>query len=378
MPFANDLTQREPEVMSSLEVGIVGLPNSGKTTLFNALSRSGALVAAYPYATIEPNVRVVPVCDPRLDEFARLTESARIVPASVRFVDIAGLAEGASRGEGIGNKFLSNIRDVDAVVHVVRGFKAGDETEKACAVDPVRDVELIETELRLYDLEIIERALTKARNLAKSGAADCLERVKALEQVEEAVSSDAISDRSATARELELHAPDMKLLILKPTLLVLNVDEPGVDSDRNERELRDWAQPRGMSVLTVNALVEAELTELEPEDAALFAAEMGIVEGSLDRIIRASYEMLGLITFFTVGPDESKAWPIRAGLTAAQAAGKIHSDFEQGFVKAEVVHQDDFLRVGSFTAARQEGTFRLEGRDYIVQDGDVVVFKFAN
>jgi len=364
--------------MSSLGVGIVGLPNSGKTTLFNALSRSGALVASYPYATIEPNVRIVPVSDPRLTEFGRLTESARIVPATVRFVDIAGLAEGASRGEGVGNRFLSNIRDVDAVVHVVRGFERVDDCEGEDEISPVHDVELIETELLLYDLEIMGRELSKARNLAKSGSKDCMERVKALEVIEEAISSETIHDRAALAQELELLAPDMKLLILKPTLLVLNVDEPGGDSAADEGELREWARQRGTSVLTVNALVEAELSELDTEDAELFAEEMGVVEGSLDRIVSASYELLGLITFFTTGPDESRAWPICAGLTACQAAGKIHSDFELGFVKAEVVHQDDFLSAeGSFPAAREAGTFRLEGREYIVQDGDVIIFKFA-
>ncbi len=345
--------------------------------MFNALSRSGALVASYPYATIEPNVRIVPVSDMRLTEYSRLTESARTVPATVRFVDLAGLAEGASRGEGIGNRFLSSIRDVDAVVHVVRGFKRSDASQQRNAIGPVRDVELIETELRLYDLEIIGRELSKARHLAKSGTKNCVERVRALERIEEAISSETISDRASIARELELLAPDMKLLILKPTLLVLNVDEPDDDSARNERELREWAKPSGMGVLTINALVEAELAELDPEDAELFAEEMGIEEGSLDRIVSASYEMLGLITFFTTGPDESRAWPIRAGLTAGQAAGKIHSDFELGFVKAEVVHQDDFLSAGSFPATREAGTFRLEGREYIVQDGDVIIFKFA-
>ena len=243
--------------MSSLGVGIVGLPNAGKTTLFNALSRSVALVASYPYATIEPNERVVPVSDPRLTEFTRLAESARMVPATVRFIDIAGLAEGASRGEGLGNRFLSNIREVDAVVHVVRGFKRCDSAPQAEAIEPVRDVELIETELRLYDLEILGRELSKVRRLARSGARECIERVKALERIEEEIGSDVISDRASVARELAVLAPDMSLLILKPTLIVLNVDESSDDSATNERRLSEWAEPHGVPVLNVNALVEA-------------------------------------------------------------------------------------------------------------------------
>jgi GTP-binding protein YchF len=359
--------------MSSLTVGIVGLPNTGKTTLFNALSRSGALVTSYAGASIEPNVRDVPVSDPRLDELARLEHSARIVPATVRFIDIAGLAAGASKGEGLGNRFLVNIREVDAVVHVVRGFDPG-----GVAADPVRDVELLETELLLSDLEILGRELAKARQLAaKKGAKDSEERVRALERIEETISSSVISDRAAVAGELALLAPNMGLLTLKPTLIVLNVSESNDDSQRFEREIGEWAQPRGIPVLSVNAQVEAELAELEPEEAAMFAEEMGIEEESLDRIIRASFELLGLITFFTTGPDETKAWPIRAGLTAAQAAGKIHTDFERGFVKAEVVHMEQFLACGSFLAAREAGALKLEGRVYVVQDGDVIVFKFA-
>lgn len=358
--------------MSSLTVGIVGLPNTGKTTLFNALSRSGALVTSYAGASIEPNVRDVPVSDPRLTELARLEKSARIVPATVRFIDIAGLAAGASKGEGLGNRFLVNIREVDAIVHVVRAFDLG-----GVAADPARDVELFETELLLSDLEILGRELEKARQLTKKGGKESEERVAALERIEETISSSVIADRAAVAAELALLAPSMGLLTLKPTLIVLNVSEADENSRRFEQEVTEWAKPRGVPVLTVNAQVEAELAELDPEEAAMFSEEMGIEEESLDRIVRASFELLGLITFFTTGPDESKAWPIRAGLTASQAAGKIHTDFERGFVKAEVVHLEQFFSCGTFLAAKEAGVLKLEGRTYIVLDGDVIVFKFA-
>ncbi|PKQ27718.1 MAG: redox-regulated ATPase YchF [Candidatus Anoxymicrobium japonicum] len=363
--------------MSSLKVGIVGLPNAGKTTLFNALSRGGALVASYPFATIEPNTGVVSVPDPRLAQFSRLADSARIVPATVRFIDIAGLVEGASKGEGLGNRFLASIREVDAVAHVVRGFEAEDVSHVVGATNPARDAELIETELRLSDLEILARELKKARSAAKDGVRESVERVEALEKIEERISSEVISDRASVARELALHAPDTGLLILKPTVIVLNIDEPGDVSARFEREMNEWAQPRGIPVLSVNARIEAELADLDPEEATLFAREMGIEEESLGRIVSASYELLGLITFFTVGPKESRAWPIRAGSTARQAAGRIHTDFERGFIKAEVVPGKSFISCGSVPAAREAGAFRLEGREYIVQDGDVINFKFA-
>jgi hypothetical protein len=363
--------------LSSLRVGIVGLPNAGKTTLFNALSRAGAQVAPYPFTTVEPNVGVVPVPDDRLGRVAGLAECARVVPATVRFVDIAGLVEGASKGEGLGNRFLANIRDVDAVVHVVRAFESGSAAHVTGSIDPVRDAELIETELRLADLEILAKALSKARQNAKSGDRECMACMEGLERVEKMVSGDASLDREGAAETVMRCAPGCELLTLKPTLLVLNVGESPEEAARFQSELLSWAGPRGLPVLVVNAEIEAELAELDPEEAVEFEAEMGIEEESLDRLARASYELLGLITFFSIDSGECRAWPVPAGSTASYAAGRIHTDFEKGFVKAEVVHQDDFVSCGCFTTARDTGALRIEGREYVVQDGDVIHFKFA-
>ncbi len=362
--------------MSSLEVGIVGLPNAGKSTLFNALARAGANVASYPFTTVEPNVGVVPVPDPRLAAIADLADCGRMVPATVRFVDIAGLVGGASKGEGLGNRFLANVREVDAVAHVVRAFESGEVTHVAGAVDPVRDAELIETELRLADLETLGRALSKARQAAKGGDRECLARVEALSSVEEMIGGGCVTDRELASERLERFGPEAALLSLKPTVIVLNIGEDG-GAGEYERRMREWAEPRGYPVLVVNAEIEAELAELEPEEAAEFEAEMGIDEEGLSRLVRECYRILGLITFFSIDSGECRAWPVKAGSSASQAAGKIHTDFERGFVKAEVVHEEDFLACGCFSAARDAGALRLEGRDYIVQDGDVIHFKFA-
>lgn len=359
-----------------MRVGIVGLPNAGKTTLFNALSRAGALVASYPFTTVEPNVGVVPVPDGRLESVASLADCARRVPATVRFVDIAGLVEGASKGEGLGNKFLGNIRDVDAVLHVVRAFEAPDVSHVEGDTDPVRDAELIETELRLADLEALKRELSKARQAAKGGDRECRARVECLEGVEVSVSEDTITNREALARKLEQFAPEARLLSFKPTVIALNVGE-GEGSDLHVAAMGEWAAERGLPVVVVNAEIEAELAELDPEEAAEFEVEMGIEEESLERVVRESYRMLGLITFFSIDSGECRAWSIPVGSSASLAAGRIHSDMERGFVKAEVVHQDDFIKCGCFADARDAGALRVEGRDYIVQDGDVIHFKFA-
>ena len=364
--------------MSSLRVGIVGLPNAGKTTLFNALSRAGAPVASYPFTTVEPNVGVVSVPDGRLDRIADLAGCERRVPATVRFVDIAGLVEGASEGEGLGNRFLANIREVDAVVHVVRAFEAGDVSHVEGSVDPVRDAELIETELRLADLEVLGRLFSKARQAAKSGDRECLARLDCLERAEEQIGgSGCLADRELLVRDLLQLVPDAELLSLKPTLIVLNVGESRQEAEKFEREMKEWAALRDTPVVTVNAEIEAELSELDPEEAAEFEQEMGIEEESLTRIAGVSYQLLGLMTFFSIDSGECRAWPIPVGSTAGYAAGRIHTDFEKGFVKAEVVHEEDFLACGCFSSARDAGALRMEGREYIVQDGDVMHFKFA-
>ncbi len=363
--------------MSSLRVGIVGLPNAGKTTLLNALSKAGALVASYPFTTVDPNVGVVDVPDPRLEVIADLAGCSRRVPATVRFVDIAGLVEGASKGEGLGNQFLAHIREVDAVVHVVRAFEAPDVSHVTSTLDPVRDGELVDTELRLSDIEMIGRMLQKARRDAKSGDRESKARADALVSLEELIGQEAVSRRDLGKRHQLGLAVEAGLLSVKPTIIVLNIGEDQESGERYEGEIRTWAEKRDIGVLVANAEIEAELSELDHDEALEFEREMGIEEESLSRVVRASYDMLGLMTFFSIDSGECRAWPIPKGSQARHAAGRIHTDFEKGFVKAEVVHYQDFLSCGCFAAARDEGMLRVEGREYVVQDGDVVHFKFA-
>ncbi len=365
--------------MSNLEVGIVGLPNVGKSTLFNAITKAGAEAANYPFCTIEPNVGVVAVPDPRLEVLHNMYNSKKTTPASVRFVDIAGLVKGASKGEGLGNKFLEHIRQVDAIAHVVRCFEDSDITHVEGSIDPIRDIDIIQTELCLADLEIVEKRMMKLAKIAKSGSKEARVEDAILRRIK------ASLDEARPAREVDLTdderemIKEMNLLTLKPTLYVANVAEDEIaDADNNPyvQRVREFAQKEGAEVVAISARVESEIAELDPEEAKAFLEDLGADESGLDKLIKAAFDLLGLMTFLTAGPDECRAWTIRKGTTAPKAAGKIHTDFERGFIRAEIVSYEDLIAAGSVGAAREKGQVRLEGKDYIMQDGDVTNFRF--
>ncbi len=360
--------------------GIVGLPNVGKSTLFNAVTQTAAAQAAnYPFCTIEPNVGEVAVPDPRLFELARIGGSKEVIPTRITFVDIAGLVRGASKGEGLGNKFLANIREVDAIVHVLRCFEDGDVTHVEGAVDPVRDAEIVETELMLADLESLEKRLVGLEKKANSGEKDAKAQValmgKALvllEQGKPARLADIEREERSAWRALNL-------LTTKPVLYVCNVEEDAAaEGNAASAEIAAKAAAEGAGVVVISAAIEAELAQLDGEERAEFLETLGLAEAGLDRLIHAGYLLLDLITYFTVGPKEARAWTVKRDTAAPKAAGVIHTDFEKGFIRAETIAFDDYVCLGGENPAKDAGKMRLEGKDYTVRDGDVMHFRFAN
>lgn len=363
--------------------GIIGLPNVGKSTIFNALTSAKAAAANFPFCTIEPNTGMVAVADERLDKLAELAKSAKVIPTQMQFVDIAGLIRGASKGEGLGNQFLGHIRSVDAVAHVVRCFSDGDVTHVEGSIDPVRDIETIDTELILSDLDTVSKQVSKWEKNSKSGDKDAKLVHTQLQQLETVLSA------GKPARSIKIedaHAEvDLilaQLLTAKPTLFVANVDESEAASDpvpggsRLLDKLADYAHSIGTEVVVISGKVEAEIAELALAERKDYLESVGLKTSGLDRLTIAGYRLLGLITYFTAGPKEARAWTIKRGTLAPQAAGKIHSDFERGFIRAEVISADEYIKAGSEVKAKEAGKLRIEGKEYVFQDGDVVLFRF--
>ncbi len=363
-----------------MKLGIVGLPNVGKSTLFNSLTKAGAQAANFPFCTIDPNVGVVSVPDERLDKLAALYNSKKVTPAVIEFVDIAGLVKGASKGEGLGNQFLANIREVDAIVHVVRCFEDSNVIHVDGSVDPLRDIETINLELIFSDLEVLERRIAKVSKTARMDK-NAAKELALLERIKKHLEDGklAITMEMENEDEEEMF-PTFNLLTAKPVIYAANVSEDDLADDGASNEMvkkvREYAKENSSQVFVICAAIEEELAELSDDEKQEFLADLGIEKAGLDKLVEASYDLLGLMSFLTSGEDETRAWTIKKGTKAPQAAGKIHTDFERGFIKAEVINYKDLLENGSLSAAREKGLVRMEGKDYVVTDGDVILFRF--